>query len=158
VGSPHDRLVDGLLARGVQPMATVPLGPAVPLEDAGGWPERTTAERFADYAAIVHDHLGDRVQTWATHNEPWCAAYLGSRGRVRAGRSRSAHRAAHHLPLGHGLAAPGCTGRCRHRGHVLNLTPVWPEPPRRTTPPTGSTRSTTGSGSARSSTVRTTSG
>ena len=57
-----------------------------PLEDAGGWPARDTAERFADYAAVVHGHLGDRVQVWATHNEPWCTAYLGYA--LRAARAR----------------------------------------------------------------------
>jgi beta-glucosidase len=87
----YDRLVDGLLARGVQPMATLyHWDLPQPLEDAGGWPERATAERFADYAAIVHDHLGDRVQIWATHNEPWCAAYLVIAPVVRATGRREA--------------------------------------------------------------------
>jgi beta-glucosidase len=130
----YDRLVDGLLARGVQPMATLyHWDLPQPLEDAGGWPERATAERFADYAAVVHDHLGDRVQVWATLNEPWCAAYLGYAAGVHApGRQEpeAAHRSAHHLMLGHGLAA----GRLHDAGAdtvgvVLNLSPIWPERP-----------------------------
>jgi len=126
--------VDGLLARGVQPMATLyHWDLPQPLEDAGGWPERTTAERFADYAAIVHDHLGDRVQIWATHNEPWCASYLGYAAGVHAPGKRepdSAHRAAHHLLLGHGLAAARLhEAGADTVGIVLNLTPVWPERP-----------------------------
>jgi beta-glucosidase len=130
----YDRLVDGLLARGVQPMATLyHWDLPQPLEDAGGWPERTTAERFADYAAIVHDHLGDRVQIWATHNEPWCASYLGYAAGVHAPGLRepdSAHRAAHHLLLGHGLAAARLhEAGADTVGIVLNLTPVWPERP-----------------------------
>jgi beta-glucosidase len=104
-----------------------------PLEDAGGWPERATAERFADYAAIAHDRLGDRVHLWATLNEPWCSAYLGyAAGKHAPGRQdpSAAHRAAHHLLLGHGLAAArlheaGSDGV----GLVLNLSPVWPERP-----------------------------
>jgi beta-glucosidase len=130
----YDRLVDGLLAREVQPMATLyHWDLPQPLEDAGGWPERATAERFADYAAIVHDHLGDRVKIWATHNEPWCAAYLGHAAGVHAPGKRepeAAHRAAHHLLLGHGLAAARLhEAGADTVGIVLNLTPVWPERP-----------------------------
>jgi beta-glucosidase len=130
----YDRLVDGLLARGVAPLATLyHWDLPQPLEDAGGWPVRATAERFADYAALVHDHLGDRVKVWATLNEPWCSAYLGyAAGRHAPGRQEpaAAHRAAHHLMLGHGLAA----GRLHEAGAdavgiVLNLSPVWPERP-----------------------------
>jgi beta-glucosidase len=94
---------------------------------------RDTAERFADYATIVHDQLGDRVQLWATFNEPWCSAYLGYAAGIHAPGRRepaAAHRAAHHLLLGHGLAAKrlheaGIDGV----GIVLNLMPVWPERP-----------------------------
>jgi beta-glucosidase len=130
----YDRLVDGLLARGVAPLATLyHWDLPQPLEAAGGWPVRATAERFADYAALVHDHLGDRVKVWATLNEPWCSAYLGyAAGRHAPGRQEpaAAHRAAHHLMLGHGLAA----GRLHEAGAdavgiVLNLSPVWPERP-----------------------------
>ncbi|HYF73967.1 MAG TPA: family 1 glycosylhydrolase, partial [Nocardioides sp.] len=105
----YDRLVDGLLARGVAPAPTLyhwDLPQA--LEDAGGWMVRDTAEAFADYAMVVHERLGDRVGLWATHNEPWCAAYLGYAAGVHAPGRREgveAHRAAHHLLLGHGLAA-----------------------------------------------------
>jgi len=130
----YDRLVDGLLERGVDPMVTLyhwDLPQA--LEDAGGWLVRDTAERFADYAMVVHDHFADRVRIWATLNEPWCSAYLGyGSGRHAPGRQvgGDAHRAAHHLLLAHGLAA----GRMRAAGAdtvgiVLNLTPVWPDSP-----------------------------
>ncbi len=130
----YDRLVDGLLQRGITPMATLyHWDLPQPLEDAGGWPVRDTAERFADYAAIVHGHLGDRVDVWTTHNEPWCAAYLGYAAGVHApGRQEpdAAHRAAHHLLLGHGLAAARLhEAGADTVGIVLNLTPVWPERP-----------------------------
>ena len=130
----YDRLVDGLLSRGIAPMATLyHWDLPQPLEDAGGWPERATAERFADYAAIVHEHLGDRVGVWTTHNEPWCAAYLGYAAGVHAPGRRepaAAHRAAHHLLLGHGLAAARLhEAGADTVGIVLNLTPVWPERP-----------------------------
>ena len=77
------------------------------LEDAGGWTNRDTALRFADYAAHVAGALGDRVQMWTTLNEPWCSAFLGYASGVHApGRTEpeSALRAAHHLNLAHGLA------------------------------------------------------
>jgi len=130
----YDRLVDGLLARNVAPMATLyHWDLPQPLEDAGGWPVRSTAERFADYAAIVHDHLGDRVKVWATLNEPWCSAYLGyAAGQHAPGRRdpAAAHRAAHHLMLGHGLAAAQLHEAGSDAvGVVLNLAPVWPERP-----------------------------
>src|SRR3954469_11760403 len=130
----YDRLVDGLLSRGIAPMATLyHWDLPQPLEDAGGWPERATAERFADYAAIVHEHLGDRVGVWTTHNEPWCAAYLGYAAGVHAPGRRepaAAHRAAHHLLLGHGLAAARLhEAGADTVGIVLNLMPVWPERP-----------------------------
>jgi beta-glucosidase len=78
------------------------------LEDAGGWTNRDTARHFADYSAAVVARLGDRVATWTTVNEPWCAAFLGyASGDHAPGRQdpTAAYTAAHHLLLGHGLAA-----------------------------------------------------
>lgn len=128
----YERLVDDLLARDISPMATLyhwDLPQA--LEDQGGWLVRVTAEHFADYAMVVHDRLGDRIRTWATHNEPWCAAYLGyASGRHAPGKQvgGDAHRAAHHLLLGHGLAAARMHAAGADTvGIVLNLTPVWPD-------------------------------
>jgi len=104
----YSRLVDGLLARGIRPIATLyhwDLPQA--LEDAGGWPARDTAYRFAEYAARTAEALGDRVATWTTLNEPWCSAYLGyGSGAHAPGRTdgAAALAAVHHLNLGHGLA------------------------------------------------------
>jgi beta-glucosidase len=104
----YDRLIDELLGAGVRPWVTLyhwDLPQA--LEDQGGWPERQTASRFADYAAAVHARFADRVQDWTTLNEPWCSAFLGyADGHHAPGRTdgAAAVRAAHHLMLGHGLA------------------------------------------------------
>ena len=104
----YSRLVDGLLERDIRPIATLyhwDLPQA--LEDAGGWPERDTALRFAEYASIVGSALGDRVAVWTSLNEPWCSAYLGyGSGGHAPGRTNdeAALRAVHHLNLGHGLA------------------------------------------------------
>jgi beta-glucosidase len=103
----YDRLVDELLARDIDPWVTLyHWDLPQELEDAGGWPERDTAYRFADYAMLVFDQLGDRVRTWTTLNEPWCSAMLGyAYGQHAPGRRNFADsmRAVHHLLLGHGL-------------------------------------------------------
>ncbi|MFJ9180335.1 GH1 family beta-glucosidase [Streptomyces sp. NPDC102360] len=104
----YRRLVDELLGRGIKPFVTLyHWDLPQELEDAGGWPERETAYRFAEYAAMVGEALGDRVENWITLNEPWCSAFLGYGSGVHApGRTEplAALRAAHHLNLGHGLA------------------------------------------------------
>jgi beta-glucosidase len=77
------------------------------LQDEGGWAARDTAARFADYAAVVAEALGDRVERWITLNEPQVVASHGYRtGEHAPGvRDADASRAAtHHLLLGHGLA------------------------------------------------------
>jgi beta-glucosidase len=105
----YSRLVDGLLDRGIRPVATLyhwDLPQA--LEDAGGWPNRDTALRFAEYASVTAQALGDRVETWTTLNEPWCSAYLGyGSGAHAPGRTDGADAlaAVHHLNLAHGLGA-----------------------------------------------------
>lgn len=77
------------------------------LEDRGGWLNRDTAYRFADYAALVARELSGLVEGWMTLNEPWCSAFLGyGNGHHAPGLSdpRFATQAMHHLLLGHGLA------------------------------------------------------
>ncbi len=104
----YSALVDGLLERGVDPVVTLyHWDMPQELEDAGGWPERATAQRFADYAERMARALGDRVKIWTTINEPWCAAFLGYGSGVHApGRTEpaAALAAVHHLNLAHGLA------------------------------------------------------
>ncbi|MEU5723563.1 GH1 family beta-glucosidase [Micromonospora sp. NPDC047738] len=104
----YDRLVDELLGRGIDPWVTLyHWDLPQELEDAGGWPHRDTAYRFADYAELVFAELGDRVKTWTTLNEPWCSAMLGyAYGQHAPGRRDLGDgiAAAHHLLLGHGLA------------------------------------------------------
>lgn len=128
----YDRLVDGLLDQGITPWTTLyhwDLPEA--LEQAGGWPVRDTAERFADYTAIIAEALGDRVKHWITLNEPWCAAFLGYASGIHApGRTdlADAVAASHHLLVGHGLAVQ----RLREIvpdaevGVTVNLYPVTP--------------------------------
>jgi beta-glucosidase len=127
----YDRLVDSLLEAGIAPAVTLyhwDLPQA--LEDGGGWRNRDTAARFAEYAALVHAHLGDRVQRWITLNEPWCSSFLGyANGRHAPGAREGAGAlaAAHHLLLGHGLAVAALRADAREGqqvGITLNLQPV----------------------------------
>ena len=129
----YRRLAAGLRDHGIEPVATLyhwDLPQA--LEDAGGWPSRDTAERLADYAAIVGAALGDEVGRWITLNEPYVVANHGYRTGIHApGRAdeAAASAATHHLLLGHGLAVsalrasvpPGVEVGC-----TLNLTVVRP--------------------------------
>ncbi|MER6924613.1 family 1 glycosylhydrolase, partial [Streptomyces spiralis] len=74
----YRRLTDELLEAGITPVATLyHWDLPQELEDAGGWPHRDTAHRFAEYADIMARALGDRVGVWTTLNEPWCSAFLG---------------------------------------------------------------------------------
>ncbi|HZE37271.1 MAG TPA: GH1 family beta-glucosidase [Stackebrandtia sp.] len=105
----YERLVDALLAAGIAPMPTLyHWDLPQPLEDAGGWLNRDTAERLADYATAVAERLGDRVDDWITLNEPFEHMALGyALGSHAPGRQLllEALPVAHHQLLGHGLAA-----------------------------------------------------
>ncbi|MGN9809837.1 GH1 family beta-glucosidase [Micromonospora sp. BQ11] len=128
----YRRLVDELLTHGIEPWLTLyHWDLPQPLEDAGGWPARDTAARFADYTALVADALGDRVRYWTTLNEPWCSAFLGYGSGVHApGRSDGADavRAGHHLMLGHGLGVQALRAArpTAEVGVTVNLYPVTP--------------------------------
>ena len=128
----YERLVDGLLERGVKPYLTLNHWdlPAE-LQYKGGWASRDTVHRFVEYAAGVEARLGDRVAAITTHNEPWVMSVLGyKRGVFAPGiKDRAmAMQASHHLLLSHGMAlnalrAQGCKSRL---GIVLNLSPMHP--------------------------------
>jgi len=127
----YSRLVDALLEAGIAPYVTLyhwDLPQA--LQDAGGWPARDTAYRFADYAAIVGRALSDRVPQWATLNEPWCVAMLGHASGEHAPGVRSpraAVAAAHHLNLAHGLGVQALRAETAARlGIVFNIAQVYP--------------------------------
>ena len=129
----YSRLVDGLLAAGITPFATLyhwDLPQA--LQDAGGWPSRATAEAFVEYADVVSRALGDRVKHWITHNEPWCASILSYQiGEHAPGWHDwpAALAAAHHVLLSHGWAVPVLraeTAPAPQVGITLNFTPATP--------------------------------
>ena len=121
----YQRLVDELLAAEIDPWVTLyHWDLPQELEDAGGWPNRDTAYRFADYAALVFDKLGDRVDNWTTLNEPWCSAMLGyAYGRQAPGYEDfpAGIRAVHHLLLGHGLATQRMRAAATALDHPIKL-------------------------------------
>jgi len=131
----YSRLTDELLLRGITPWLTLyhwDLPQA--LEDAGGWTNRDTAYRFAEYALTLHDALGDRIPYWTTFNEPWCSAFLGYTGGQHApGRQEGVAGvvAAHHLLLAHGLVVEELRARrtTAQLGITLNLTVADPFDP-----------------------------
>ena len=128
----YERLVDGLLARGIQPYLTLNHWDLPDeLQAGGGWANRDTVHRFVEYAQGIAARLGDRVASITTHNEPWVMAVLGHENGIFAPGIKSratATQAAHHLLLSHGMAlqalrAQGCKARL---GLVLNLSPMHP--------------------------------
>jgi beta-glucosidase len=110
----YDRLVDSLLAAGIKPLATLyHWDTPLPLEQAGGWLNRATAQRFGEYAAVVGGRLGDRVDKWVTINEPATVTLNGYGLGVHApGKDLlfEALPAAHHQLLAHGLAVQALRG------------------------------------------------
>jgi len=104
----YDRLVDAMLARGLKPFQTL-YHWELPsqLADKGGWANRDTALYFGDFADVIYDRIGDRVDAIATINEPWCVAYLSHFLGIHAPGLRDIRataRAMHHIMLAHGTA------------------------------------------------------
>jgi len=125
----YSRLVDTLLAAGVRPFPTLyhwDLPQA--LEDAGGWPNRETAQRFADYVDIVAHALIDRIGTWTIFNEPWMFTTLGYlRGYHAPGRSDvdAYLRSTHVVNLAQGMAFRVIKSRCS-KARVGSAFSMWP--------------------------------
>ena len=104
----YRRLVDELLANDINPAVTLYHWdlPQV-LEDQGGWLNRETSSHFAEYARVVGEALGDRLESIITLNEPWVSSFIGyTTGHHAPGKQDLGDGviAAHHLLLGHGLA------------------------------------------------------
>ncbi len=127
----YDRLTDALIAKGISPTVTLyhwDLPQA--LEDKGGWLNRDTAYRFAEYAYVVADRLADRVGAWITLNEPMVTmAYGYGFGIYAPGKALllDALPTAHHQLLAHGLALNSLRARgARKVGLANHYTPAWP--------------------------------
>jgi beta-glucosidase len=110
----YDRLVDGLLARGLKPAATLYHWELPsPLADLGGWRNRDIAGWFGDFTEVVMRRIGDRVWSAAPINEPWCVGWLSHfLGHHAPGLRdiRATARAMHHVLLAHGTAIRAMRG------------------------------------------------
>jgi beta-glucosidase len=126
----YDRLIDGALARGIEPWPTLyhwDLPQAA--QDRGGWNNRECAYWFAEYAHEMAERFGDRIKNWVTINEPFCSAWLGHLYGVMAPGIKDlqiAINASHHLLLGHGLATEALREVSSELkvGITLNFTPA----------------------------------
>jgi len=131
----YEKLVDGLLQRGIKPYLTLnhwDLPDA--LQQQGGWAQRDTVHRFVEYARGMMRCLGDRITSITTHNEPWVMATLGHETGIFAPGIKhraTAMQVTHHLLLSHGLAlqALRADGVRSKLGLVLNLSPMEPASP-----------------------------
>lgn len=127
----YSRLIDRLREAGIRPMVTLYHWdlPAA-LDHLGGWTSRDSIHWFADYAEVAFRALGDRVDLWATFNEPWMVSDAGYLQGIHAPGHRDpgeAARAAHHLLCAHGAAVERFRGgHAGAIGLVVNLEPMHP--------------------------------
>jgi len=122
----YDRLVDGLLERGIKPAATLYHWELPsPLADLGGWRNRDIAMWFGDFTEVIMGRIGDRVWSAAPINEPWCVGWLSHfLGHHAPGLRdiRATARAMHHVLLAHGTAIQTMRGLgMAHLGAVCNF-------------------------------------
>ena len=128
----YSDLVDAMLARGLVPWVTLYHWDLPQyLQDQGGWANRDTVAAFVHYADVVSKRLGDRVQHWMTHNEPWCTAMHGNLDGMHAPGLKSvplALQVCHNVLLSHGLAVPVIRANVpgARLGIALSLHPVQP--------------------------------
>lgn len=123
----YERIVDGLIQRNIRPHITLnhwDLPQA--LQDLGGWENRETVHHFVQYALGMFKHLGNRMGSITTHNEPWVMAILGHEQGIFAPGIKClkvAAQVSHHLLLSHGLAVKALrkAGCQLPLGIVLNL-------------------------------------
>jgi beta-glucosidase len=127
----YDRVTDALLAAGITPVATLyHWDLPQPLEDAGGWLDRATAQRFGDYAEVVAGRLSDRIGLWITLNEPFVVTAFGYALGIHApGKALmlDALPTAHYQLLGHGLATLALRAAGAREVMITNnYSPAWP--------------------------------
>lgn len=125
----YDRLIDGLLDRNIKPALTIyHWDLPSPLEAKGGWTWAGITDEFAHYTELLASKFSDRVEMWATLNEPWVSAFLGYATNIHApGRNKPADgfKAAYNLMLAHGKSMDVLrANKVKNAGTVLNLTTI----------------------------------
>ncbi|HSN88458.1 MAG TPA: GH1 family beta-glucosidase [Thermoanaerobaculia bacterium] len=127
----YRRLVDALLENGIRPNVTLYHWdlPAA-LDDRGGWLNPDISKWFADYARVLFQALDDKVEMWATLNEPWVVTDGGYlHGALAPGHKNlyEAPLASHNLLLSHAAAVEAYRAFGKHRiGLVVNIEPKYP--------------------------------
>ncbi|QJD89041.1 beta-glucosidase [Duganella dendranthematis] len=127
----YSKLIDELLAHGIEPMVTLYHWdlPAA-LDDRGGWLNPDIADWFTDYTRILFKAFDGRVKSWATLNEPWVVTDGGYMHGTLAPGHRNLHEAAlasHNLMRAHGSAVQAYREIGRHQiGIVVNIEPKYP--------------------------------
>ena len=128
----YDRLITSLEEKNITIMATLYHWDLPQyLEDKGGWLNRETSTKFAEYVEVVSSYFGNRIDFYITLNEPWCSAYHGYRYGIHApgiADEKSGFLACHNLLLAHGLAMLILRKNADNSKHgiVLNFTPNYP--------------------------------
>ena len=128
----YDRVISALEEKNLTIMATLYHWDLPQyLDDEGGWLNRETAYKYAEYVDVVSSYFGDRIDFYATLNEPWCSAFHGYRDGKHApgiADEKSGYQACHNLLLAHGLAIPILRKNAENSKHgiVLNFTPNYP--------------------------------
>lgn len=127
----YRRLADSLVEAGIEPTVTLyHWDHPQAIEDEGGWTNRDTAERFADYTTLVAESLGDRVARWITLNEPQSVlvGHILGFSRPAGPLGMDALPVAHHLLLAHGRGLERLRAACPDRpaGIALNVSGVEP--------------------------------
>ncbi len=127
----YSRLVDELLANGIEPLLTLYHWdmPAA-LDDRGGWLNRDSAGWFAEYGRVLYRALDGRVKKWVTLNEPWVITDGGYLHGALAPGHRSKYEApiaSHNLMRAHGAAIQAYRAEGKHEiGLVVNIEPKYP--------------------------------
>ncbi|TWI65253.1 beta-glucosidase [Pseudoduganella lurida] len=127
----YEKLIDELLANGIEPMLTLYHWdlPAA-LDDRGGWLNPAIADWFADYARVLFERFDGRVCFWTTLNEPWVVTDGGYLHGPLAPGHRNLYEApiaSHNLLRAHGAAVKVYREIGKHRiGLVVNIEPKYP--------------------------------
>lgn len=114
----YDRLVDELLANGIQPWCTIFHWdlPQALQDEFGGWRDRRIVDCFGDYTAVVAQRLGDRVRSFFTINEMGCISnlghYLGIHAPGLTVTRREFAQVTHHVLMAHGRAVQALRANC----------------------------------------------
>ena len=129
----YKNLITRLIENGIKPAVTL-YHWDLPMwaHEQGGWTNRESVNWFMEYAEKCFEELDEHVEMWITHNEPWCAGFLGYHQGVHAPghtNMEEALKAVHHILLSHGEAVSLLKGKFASStpvGITLNLSPMYP--------------------------------